>query len=98
MRQLGRAILQAGPKGARARRTPKKNFEAMIRDECWVWLPPTQQFICFPSAEADSEGVEYVRFMNKAGKELLYYDQQEWADAPKEVMGAIMGALLKGAA
>ncbi len=68
-----------------------------MKGECKLWLSDTQQFICFPSAKTDPQGVEYVRFTSRAGHELLYYDQKEWADEPQEVMGAIMGALLTGA-
>ena len=35
---------------------------------------------------------EYVRLVDKNGAEYLYWDQEEWADDPALVMGAIINA------
>ncbi len=35
---------------------------------------------------------EYVRLCDADGKEILYWDQDEWRDDPALVMGAIMNA------
>ncbi len=35
----------------------------------------------------------YVRFCDKRGGEVVYWDKQEWADEPEEVMGAILAIL-----
>ena len=35
----------------------------------------------------------YVCIRSAEGEELLYWDKQEWCEAPEEVMGAILGAL-----
>ena len=36
---------------------------------------------------------DYVRVCDHDGSELVYWDKQEWADDPAEVMGAIIGAM-----
>jgi hypothetical protein len=51
----------------------------------------------FPSTAINSYGVEYVRFVDKDGYELLYYDYSEWIEEPRSVMGAIMSAIMNGA-
>jgi len=35
---------------------------------------------------------DYVKICDKNGKEIAYWDKQEWADNPVEVMGAIIRA------
>jgi hypothetical protein len=35
---------------------------------------------------------EYVRLCDSDGKEILYWDHQEWADDPVLVMGAIINS------
>jgi hypothetical protein len=35
---------------------------------------------------------DYVRLVDENGVEYLYYDCEEWAEAPQEVIGAIMNA------
>jgi hypothetical protein len=48
------------------------------------------------SAEDNPEGVSFVQVLDADGEEVAYWDSQEWADEPIEVMGAIMGALAGG--
>lgn len=61
-------------------------------------VPITQgQFLVFPSYDQNSDGVDYVRFVDKDDNELLYYDIQEWKDEPQLVMGCIMAAIQNGA-
>ena len=55
------------------------------------------QYLCFQSSLANEQGTEYVRFEDKNGREILYYDKEEWAQDPEEVMGAIMSCILNGA-
>lgn len=54
------------------------------------------QYLVFQSALANPNGTEYIRFIDSTGKELLYYDSEEWKEQPIEVMGAIMGAICNG--
>jgi hypothetical protein len=69
-----------------------------MEGEATVPLLGGKQLLVFQSVDLNPNGVEYVRFVEtKTGKELLYYDKQEWADEPELVMGAIMGAIQKGA-
>ena len=66
--------------------------------ECAVPILGGKQFLCFESHDRNPGGTEYVRFVDaKTGKELLYYDQQEWIDDPMLVMGCIMAAIQNGA-
>lgn len=37
---------------------------------------------------------EYLRVVDAGGTEVVYYDQNEFAEDPTEVMGALMGALM----
>ena len=68
-----------------------------MTDEIKVPICDGEQFLIFPSSNQNKQGVDYVRFEDKEGKELLYYDIQEWIDDPKLIMGCIMSAILKGA-
>lgn len=68
-----------------------------MKDECKVPILDGQQFLIFPSFQENQSGVNYIRFEDKKGKELLYYDIQEWIDDPELVMGAIMSAIQNGA-
>lgn len=45
-----------------------------------------------------SEGCDYVRVIDATGAEIGYWTQEEWREAPAEVMGAILGALKTTAA
>lgn len=79
---------------------PEKNNRATHRaneDEIAVPILNGKQFLIFPSREANPTGVNYVRFVDNTGKELLYYDIQEWIEDPEIVMGAIMAAIQNGA-
>ena len=49
---------------------------------------------CGPSTDELMYG-GYVRICDKEGNEILYWDQQEWADDPELVMGAIFGASIQ---
>ena len=52
--------------------------------------------LCFKSFEESPSGCEYVRIVNSEGKEVAYWDHNEWRDDPVSVMGAIMGAIQSG--
>ncbi|SRR5579884_2494765 len=45
------------------------------------------------SAGEEYELGAYVRFCDAHGKEIVYWDKQEWADEPELVMGAILAML-----
>jgi len=70
----------------------------------WVRLPEGihnegslrlgQYYLVFPKFPADCD---YVRVVNyESGTEIAYWDQNEWAEAPAKVMGAIIGAMCEG--
>jgi|TARA_Y100000034_G_scaffold135146_2_gene205899 hypothetical protein len=63
--------------------------------EAYTWLPSAQCYLVYESANLNQGGTRYIRFVRNS-EEVLYYDSQEWADDPKFVMGAIMGAIQKG--
>lgn len=41
----------------------------------------------------DATGTSYVRVCDPEGVEVMYWNAEEWGEAPEEVMGAIIGAL-----
>lgn len=41
----------------------------------------------------DETGTSYVRVCDPEGNEVAYWNEDEWREAPAEVMGAIIGAL-----
>ncbi len=45
---------------------------------------------------ADTKMCEYVRVCDPLGRELMYWDSAEWAQDPQLVMGAVLGALVRG--
>lgn len=45
---------------------------------------------------AETEMCEYVRVCDPLGRELMYWNSDEWAEDPQLVMGAILGALVRG--
>ena len=47
---------------------------------------------------AYGEFCEYVRVCDPLGREVMYWHYDEWGEDPKLVMGAILGALTRGAA
>lgn len=48
---------------------------------------------------ADGTGpCDYVRVCDPLGREVAYWNSDEWAQAPQEVMGALLGALARGKA
>lgn len=56
------------------------------------------QSLVFEDANANPNGTDYVRFIrDRDQKELVYWSHTEWAEAPEEVMGAIMGCIHHGA-
>lgn len=65
--------------------------------ECTVEILKGEQLLVFPGM--NEAGVDYVRFVKNQAPypELLCYIYNDWVDAPQEVMGAIMGAILNGA-
>ena len=65
------------------------------KDECWVPIA-NDEFVVFPNALQELDGVSYVRWVNALGVEVLYYDSNEWAEDPKATMGAMMSALMHG--
>lgn len=50
-------------------------------------------FLVFENANVNEAGTSYVRVVDATGDELFYWDEDEWREAPAEVMGAIMGAI-----
>lgn len=42
------------------------------------------------------EECSYVRVVDPIGREIVFWSETEWAEAPAEVMGAIIGALVRG--
>jgi len=53
--------------------------------------------LVFPSSATSPSGVDYVRVINDSGDELMYWDSNEWMEDPRGVMGAILGAMMRGA-
>lgn len=51
-------------------------------------------YLVAQSFDQNHNGTQYVRICDSQGKELYYWDAQEWADEPQNVMGAIIGACL----
>ena len=64
--------------------------------ESYTWLPTANYYVVCQSNTETRFGTDYVRFVNKEGEELLYYDSQEWVEEPKSAMGAIMDAIHGG--
>ena len=65
-------------------------------DECVITLA-TGWTIRTDSAAASPEGSTYVRVCDPGGSEAdRYWTSDEWRDAPKDVMGAILGAAKGG--
>lgn len=78
-------------------RTKAKFYDAPYgvcpKSEVAIPLPTGNHFV-FPNAEVSPEGTDYVRIVRHDGGEIAYWDSQEWADEPVEVMGAICGSML----
>ena len=53
-------------------------------------------FLAFGPSEDYEWGARYVRFLDEKGQEVLYYDRQEWADEPEQVMGVICRGVIEG--
>lgn len=45
---------------------------------------------------AETELCEYVRVCDPLGREIVYWNSDEWAEDPQLVMGALLGALVRG--
>ena len=54
--------------------------------------------IVFQNVQANTNGTDYVRFIDESTqKELAYWTSSEWEEEPELVMGAIMACLQVGA-
>lgn len=49
-----------------------------------------------PSHEQCPEGADYLRVCDPLGREVAYWTHEEWREDPLGVMGAVMGALVRG--
>ena len=58
-----------------------------------IKIPIGSRILCFETHEANNEGCSYIRITDEEGKEIAYWDYEEWVESPQEVMGAIMGAI-----
>ena len=45
---------------------------------------------------SEAEGVDYVRVCDPLGREVAYWVSDEWQEDPTNVMGAMLGALVRG--
>lgn len=54
-------------------------------------------FLHAESADANPEGTTYIRFVDRAGGEVVSWSSDEWQADPIGVMGAIVGCLRNGA-
>lgn len=61
-----------------------------------IWNEDSRRFLVFPDAEAQPGGVDFVQVVDQYGHEIAYWVSDEWAEAPQEVMGAILGAFYNG--
>ena len=64
------------------------------------FVTPAGQYFIFPRKEVEPNGCSYVRFVDHAGTEQLYYDADEWSESREqgeEVMGSILGCMVGGA-
>jgi hypothetical protein len=66
-------------------------------DEVHMPVGDGSTWLIFPSYKK-SEEVDYVRFADADAphKERVYWNADEWREAPTEVMGAIMACILNG--
>jgi hypothetical protein len=64
--------------------------------ECWIDTVDGEKVV-FASAALEPHGTSYIRIVDVRGVEVVYWDSNEWREDPQGVMGAIMGAMLKGA-
>jgi hypothetical protein len=58
---------------------------------------PSGNFVVVESSQANPAGTSYVRLVDHLGpdgKEIVYWVEDEWAESPEEVMGAIFGAMV----
>ncbi len=64
--------------------------ETPLGKELVIALPNTCTLRCGEGTEQQWGG--YVRVCDPAGEELLYWDVQEWAEQPENIMGVIFSA------
>jgi len=63
-----------------------------------VWIDTVRgEKLVFPSTQAEPEGVSYVRFVDRRGVEVAYVDSSELVEDPQGTLGAILGAIMRGA-
>ncbi len=60
-----------------------------MENESVVYLINGKELHC-PAAPAPCH---YIRVVDSDGSEIVYYDENEFAEGPADVMGALMGAL-----
>jgi len=73
-----------------------RKVNGVEEDEVFVDTVGGEKLV-FSSYRADPEGATYVRIVDERGVELLYWTCQEWEEDPVLVMGAILGAVMRGA-
>lgn len=65
-------------------------------DECGIPIGSAGATVRCDSYDDNPAGASYVRVVDAEGREIAYWNYEEWAEDPGLVMGAIMGAM-KGA-
>jgi len=73
----------------------RDNMETAYLNECSVPIAGSARAIHFPAAPDECS---YVRVVLDGKLEIAYWADDEWKDAPAEVMGALLGALRSGIA
>ena len=70
-----------------------QTIDAAYDAECVIRLEGGGEIRC-ESFEANPGGTSYVRVMDPAGREIAYWNSDEWQEQgqAEEVMGAILGA------
>lgn len=51
-------------------------------------------FLVFQNTQTNPQGTSYLRVLEPHGKEIAYWDANEWEENPENVIGAVCGALL----
>jgi hypothetical protein len=69
------------------------NLDTEYENECTIVAQHGRK-ICMP---AYPEQCSYIRIVDRANHEIMYWNYEEWQEDPQDVMGAIMGALNGGA-
>lgn len=68
------------------------NLDTEYENECTIVATHGRK-ICMP---AYPEECSYIRIVDRANHEIMYWNYEEWQEDPQDVMGAIMGALNGG--